>query len=74
MSTSTLVTVTHGVVAVSIVAATTVLLSLHDVDATTALALFGAAIALVGGTTSTLLALRVPTTTPNTGSTTSVAP
>lgn len=74
MSTSTLVTVTHGVVAVSIVAATTVLLSLHDVDATTALALFGAAIALVGGTTSTLLALRVPTPNQPAGTTTTPAP
>jgi hypothetical protein len=60
MSTSTLVTVTHGVVSLAITAAATVLLSLHDIDGTTALALYGAAIALVGGTTSTLLALRVP--------------
>ena len=61
MSASTLVTVIHGSVALAIVAAATVLLALHDVDSTTALALYGAAIALVGGTTSTLLALRVPT-------------
>lgn len=60
MSTSTLVTVTHGAVSLAISTAATVLLALHDIDATTALALFGAAIALVGGTTSTLLALRVP--------------
>lgn len=60
MQSSTLITLIHGVVALAIVAAATVLLTLHDVDATTALALFGAALALVGGTTSTLLALKVP--------------
>lgn len=60
MSTSTLVTVSHVTVAVAITAAATVLLALHDIDGTTALALYGAAISLVGGTTSTLLALRVP--------------
>ena len=60
MSSSTLVTVAHLAVALGITAAATVLLALRDIDATTALALYGAAIALVGGTTSTLLALRVP--------------
>jgi hypothetical protein len=66
VSTSTLVTISHGVVSLAIVAAATVLLALHDVDGTTALALYGAAIALVGGTTSTLLALRVPANTTTT--------
>lgn len=61
MTPTTLVTVIHGVVAVAIVASATVLLALHDVDSTTALALYGAALALVGGATNTLLALRVPT-------------
>lgn len=60
MSTSTLATLAHVVVAVAITAAATVLLALHDIDGTTALALYAAAVALVGGTTSTLLALRVP--------------
>lgn len=60
MSSTTLVTLIHGAVALAIVAAATVLLALHDVDSTTALALYGAALALVGGTTNTLLALRVP--------------
>jgi hypothetical protein len=68
MSSTTLVTLIHGVVAVSIVAAATVLLALHDVDSTTALALYGASLALVGGTTNTLLALRVPTATTPTAS------
>jgi hypothetical protein len=57
---TTLVTVIHGVVALAIVGAATALLALHDVDSTTALALYGASLALVGGTTNTLLALRVP--------------
>lgn len=60
MSPTTLVTIVHGAVALAIVAAATVLLALHDVDSTTALALYGASLALVGGTTNTLLALRVP--------------
>lgn len=64
VSTSTLVTITHGIVALGLVAAATVLLALHDIDGTTALALYGAGIALVGGTTSTLLALRVPASPP----------
>lgn len=68
MSSETLITITHGVIALTITAAATVLLALHDIDATTALALYGAAIALVGGTTSTLLALRVPASSPSTSS------
>lgn len=60
MNPTTLVTIIHGAVALAIVAAATVLLALHDVDSTTALALYGASLALVGGTTNTLLALRVP--------------
>lgn len=67
MSPTTLVTIVHGAVALAIVAAATVLLALHDVDSTTALALYGASLALVGGTTNTLLALRVPSP-PATGS------
>lgn len=60
MNPTTLVTIIHGAVALAIVAAATVLLALHDVESTTALALYGASLALVGGTTNTLLALRVP--------------
>ena len=74
MSTSTLVTVTHGVLAVALTSAATVLVALHDIDATTALALYGAAIALVGGTTSTLLALRVPPSVTPADATPTVAP
>jgi hypothetical protein len=61
MSTQTLITIIHGVVALAIISAATVLLSLHDIDSTTAMALFTAGLAVVGGTTSTALALKVPT-------------
>lgn len=74
MSTSTLVTITHGIVSVALVTAATVLLALHDIDGTTALALYGAGIALVGGTTSTLLALRVPASSVPPASVTEPAP
>ena len=60
MTATTLVTLIHGAVALAVVSAATVLLALHDVDSTTALALYTTAVALVGGTTNTLLALRVP--------------
>lgn len=60
MSSSTLVTIIHGVVAVAIIAAASVLLALHDLSESTTLAIYGAALALVTGTTNTLLALRVP--------------
>lgn len=63
MSLTTLVTIIHGAVAIAIVAAATVLLALHDLTEPTALALYGAALALVGGTTNTMLALRVPAPT-----------
>jgi hypothetical protein len=61
MNTNTLVTITHAVVAVSIIAAATVLLALHDIDSTTAMALYTAGLAAVGAGTSTALALKVPT-------------
>lgn len=63
MSTTTLVTVIHGVVAVAIITAATVLLAMSKIDGTTAMALYTAALAAVGAGTSTALALKVPTTT-----------
>ena len=63
MASTTLVTVIHGVVAVGIIVAATVLLALHDIDSTTAMALYGTALAAIGAGTSTALALKVPTTT-----------
>lgn len=60
MSSTTLVNVIHGVVAVVLMAAATVLLALHDIDGTTAMALYGAALVAVGAGTSTALALKVP--------------
>ena len=61
MQSTTLVTIVHAVVAVSIIVAATVLLALHDLDPTTAMALYGTALAAVGAGTSTALALKVPT-------------
>lgn len=63
MGSETLVTIIHGVVAVGIIAASTVLLALHDIDGTTAMALYTAALAAVGAGTSTALALKVPAPT-----------
>ena len=60
MNATTLVTAIHGLVALAIIAATTLLLALHDLSESTALALYGVAVTLVGGTTNTLLALKVP--------------
>lgn len=61
MNSETLVTIIHAVVAVGLIAASTVLLSLGDIDGTTAMALYTAALAAVGAGTSTALALKVPT-------------
>ena len=62
MPTTTLVTIVHAIVALAIIVAATVLLALHDIDGTTAMALYTAAFAAVGIGTSTALALKVPTT------------
>ena len=61
MTTTTLVTIIHGIVAVAIIAASTTLLALGKLDSTTAMALYTAALAAVGAGTSTALALKVPT-------------
>lgn len=60
MSSTTLVTVIHGVVAVTLIVAATALLALHDIDSTTAMAVYGIALTAIGAGTSTLLALKVP--------------
>lgn len=63
MQSTTLVTLVHAAVAVTLIAAATVLLALHDIDGETAMALYTASFAAVGIGTSTALALKVPTTT-----------
>jgi hypothetical protein len=63
MSSTTMVSLIHAVVALAIIAASTVLLCLHNIDSTTAMALYTAAFAAVGIGTSTALALKVPTPT-----------
>ena len=52
--------IVDGVIALALIAATTVLLALHDLSETTALALFGVAVTLIGGSAKALLALKVP--------------
>lgn len=66
MSSTTLVTIVHGIVAVAIIAAATTLLALGDLDSTTAMALYGAALAAVGAGTGVALAAQVPASTSKT--------
>jgi hypothetical protein len=61
MTSTTLVTIIHGAIALAITAGATVLLALHDIDGTTTMALYSTALAAVGAGTSTALALKVPT-------------
>ena len=60
MASTTLVTLVPAVVAVAIIAAATVLLALHDIDGTTAMALYTASLGVIGAGTGTALALKVP--------------
>lgn len=60
MSSTTLATIIDGVIAVCVIAAATVLLALHDLSEATAIALFGVAVTLIGGSAKALLALKVP--------------
>ena len=60
MSSTTLATVIHGIMGLAIVAAATTLLALGDLDSSTAIALFTAAIGLVGGSAMATVALKVP--------------
>ena len=61
MNGTTLATITHGVIGLALVAAATVLLAMSKIDSTTAMALYTAAVGLIGGSASTALALKVPT-------------
>jgi hypothetical protein len=60
MSSTTLAAVTHAIIGLSLVVSATVLLALHDLDATTAMALYAGAVGLIGGSAATTLALKVP--------------
>jgi hypothetical protein len=59
---TTLATIIHGVLSLTFAVAATVLLALHDIDSTTAMALFAGAGLGTAGTASTMLALKVPVT------------
>lgn len=56
----TFATVVDAVIALAVIAASTVLLALHDISESTSLALYGVAITLIGGSGKALLALRTP--------------
>lgn len=60
MSSTTLATIIDGIVALTIIAAATTLLALHDLSENTAIALFGVAVVQIGGSAKALLALHVP--------------
>lgn len=60
MSSTTLAAIFHGSLGVVLAVAATVLLALHDVDTALAVTIYGASIGLVGGSTTALLALKVP--------------
>lgn len=69
MSATTLATVTHAVAGLAFIVSATILLALHDIDSTTAMALFGGGATIVTGSAAAALALKVPTssgTTPPT--------
>lgn len=60
MKTTTLATIIDGVIALALIAAATILLALHDLSESTALAVYGVGVTLIGGSAKALLALRVP--------------
>jgi hypothetical protein len=64
MSSTTLATIGHLLMGLAIIVSATVLLALHDLTETTAMALYAAAIGLIGGSLNTALALKVPSDPP----------
>jgi hypothetical protein len=61
MTSTTWAALTHAVIGLALVVSATVLLALHDIDSTTAMALYAGAVGLIGGSANTALALKVPT-------------
>ncbi len=60
MSSTTLASLIHGIIAITLVAAVTVLLALHDLTEVTAVALYGVALTAVGAATGIQLAKDIP--------------
>jgi hypothetical protein len=60
MKSTTLAVIIGGITGLALIAAATVLLALHDLSESTAIALYTAAGALVTGDAKALLALKVP--------------
>ena len=64
MQSTTLAVLTHAVMGVVIVASVTVLLAMHDIGESTAIAMYTAAISLVAGSATASVALKVPNQPP----------
>ncbi len=60
MSSTTLASIIHGVIALVLVASVTTLLALHDLTEVTAVALYGVALTAVGAATGIQLAKDIP--------------
>ena len=60
MNGTTLPLLIHGIMGLAIIAAVTTLLALGDLSESTAIAMFTAAISLVGGSATAAMALKVP--------------
>lgn len=60
MSSTTLASLIHGIIAITLVASVTVLLALHDLTEVTAVALYGVALTAVGAATGIQLAKDIP--------------
>ena len=60
MNGTTLALLVHGIMGLAIIGAVTTLLALGDLSESTAIAMFTAAISLVGGSATAAIALKVP--------------
>jgi len=60
MPSTGLALIIDGIVAIVLIGAVTTLLALHDLTESTAIALYGVSITLVGGSAKAILALKVP--------------
>ncbi len=61
MSSTTLASLVHGLIALALVASATTLLALHDLSEATAIALYTVALTAVGAATGIKLAEKIPT-------------
>ncbi len=64
MSSTNLASITHALIAIAIVASATTLLALHDLQESTAIALYTVALGAVGAATGIKLAKDIPAEKP----------